>query len=141
MSSIQDIQNDIVEEFDMFDEWMEKYEHLIDIGKSLPLIDAEYKTTDNIINGCQSRVWLHANLNQNKVVFTADSDAIMTKGIIGLLIRTFSNQSPQDIVDADTSFIDKIGLKDQLSPTRANGLLSMVKQMKIYAYAFLAKNQ
>jgi cysteine desulfuration protein SufE len=141
MSSIQDIQNDIVEEFDMFDEWMEKYEHLIDIGKSLPLIDAEYKTTDNIINGCQSRVWLHANLDQNKVVFTADSDAIMTKGIIGLLIRTFSNQSPQDIVDADTSFIDKIGLKDQLSPTRANGLLSMVKQMKIYAYAFLAKNQ
>ena len=141
MSTIKDIQNDIVEEFDMFEEWMEKYEHLIDLGKSLPLIDAKHKTTENIINGCQSRVWLHADFEQEKVVFTADSDAIMTKGIIGLLVRTFSNQSPQDIINADTSFIDKIGLKDQLSPTRANGLLSMVKQMKIYAYAFLAKNQ
>jgi cysteine desulfuration protein SufE len=141
MSNIKNIQNDIVEEFDMFEEWMEKYEHLIELGKSLPLIDAQHKTPDYIINGCQSRVWLHAELNQDKVIFTADSDAIMTKGIVGLLVRTFSNQSPQDIVDADTSFIDKIGLKDQLSPTRANGLLSMVKQMKIYAYAFLAKNQ
>ena len=141
MESIKDIQNDIVDEFDMFEEWMEKYEHLIELGKSLPLIDSKYKTSDYIINGCQSRVWLHAELNQNKIVYTADSDAIMTKGIVGLLVRTFSNQSPQDIVDADTSFIDKIGLKDQLSPTRANGLLSMVKQMKIYAYAFLAKNQ
>lgn len=141
MSNIKNIQNDIVEEFEMFEEWMEKYEHLIELGKSLPLIDAQHKTPDYIINGCQSRVWLHAELNQDKVIFTADSDAIMTKGIVGLLVRTFSNQSPQDIVDADTSFIDKIGLKDQLSPTRANGLLSMVKQMKIYAYAFLAKNQ
>ena len=140
MSTIKNIQNDIVEEFDMFEEWMEKYEHIIELGKSLPLIDDKYKTQDYIINGCQSRVWLHAELNQDKVIFTADSDAIMTKGIVGLLVRTFSNQSPQDIVDADTSFIDKIGLKDQLSPTRANGLLSMVKQMKIYAYAFLAKN-
>jgi cysteine desulfuration protein SufE len=125
----------------MFDEWMEKYEHLIELGKSLPLINEKHKTTDNIINGCQSRVWLHAQLEKEKVVFTADSDAIMTKGIIGLLVRAFSNQSPQEIVDADTSFIDQIGLKDQLSPTRANGLLSMVKQMKIYAYAFLAKNK
>lgn len=141
MSNIKNIQNDIVEEFEIFEEWMEKYEHLIELGKSLPLIDAQHKTPDYIINGCQSRVWLHAELNQDKVIFTADSDAIMTKGIVGLLVRTFSNQSPQDIVDADTSFIDKIGLKDQLSPTRANGLLSMVKQMKIYAYAFLAKNQ
>ena len=141
MSNIKNIQNDIVEEFEMFEEWMEKYEHLIELGKSLPLIDAQHKTPDYIINGCQSRVWLHAELNQDKVIFTADSDAIMAKGIVGLLVRTFSNQSPQDIVDADTSFIDKIGLKDQLSPTRANGLLSMVKQMKIYAYAFLAKNQ
>lgn len=140
MSTIKNIQNDIVEEFDMFEEWMEKYEHIIELGKSLPLIDDKYKTQDYIINGCQSRVWLHAELNQDKVIFTADSDAIMTKGIVGLLVRTFSNQSPQDIVDADTSFIDRIGLKDQLSPTRANGLLSMVKQMKIYAYAFLAKN-
>ena len=141
MSNIKNIQNDIVEEFEMFEEWMEKYEHLIELGKSLPLIDAQHKTPDYIINGCQSRVWLHAELNQDKVIFTADSDAIMTKGIVGRLVRAFSNQSPQDIVDADTSFIDKIGLKDQLSPTRANGLLSMVKQMKIYAYAFLAKNQ
>ena len=141
MSNIKNIQNDIVEEFEMYEEWMEKYEHLIELGKSLPLIDAQHKTPDYIINGCQSRVWLHAELNQDKVIFTADSDAIMTKGIVGLLVRAFSNQSPQDIVDADTSFIDKIGLKDQLSPTRANGLLSMVKQMKIYAYAFLAKNQ
>jgi cysteine desulfuration protein SufE len=141
MSNIKNIQNDIVEEFEIFEEWMEKYEHLIELGKSLPLIDAQHKTPDYIINGCQSRVWLHAELNQDKVIFTADSDAIMTKGIVGLLVRAFSNQSPQDIVDADTSFIDKIGLKDQLSPTRANGLLSMVKQMKIYAYAFLAKNQ
>jgi cysteine desulfuration protein SufE len=137
MNSIKDIQNEIIEEFDMFDEWMEKYEHLIELGKSLPLINEKHKTTDNIINGCQSRVWLHAQLEKEKVVFTADSDAIMTKGIIGLLVRAFSNQSPQEIVDADTSFIDQIGLKDQLSPTRANGLLSMVKQMKIYAYAFL----
>jgi cysteine desulfuration protein SufE len=141
MNSIKDIQNEIIEEFDMFDEWMEKYEHLIELGKSLPLINEKHKTTDNIINGCQSRVWLHAQLEKEKVVFTADSDAIMTKGIIGLLVRAFSNQSPQEIVDADTSFIDQIGLKDQLSPTRANGLLSMVKQMKIYAYAFLAKNK
>ena len=141
MNSIKNIQNEIMEEFDMFDEWMEKYEHLIELGKSLPLINEKHKTTDNIINGCQSRVWLHAQLEKEKVVFTADSDAIMTKGIIGLLVRAFSNQSPQEIVDADTSFIDQIGLKDQLSPTRANGLLSMVKQMKIYAYAFLAKNK
>jgi cysteine desulfuration protein SufE len=140
MSTIKDIQNEIIEEFDMFEQWMEKYEHLIELGKSLPLIDDKYKTSDYIINGCQSRVWLHAKLENKKIIFTADSDAIMTKGIVGLLIRTFSNQSPQQIVDADTSFIDKIGLKDQLSPTRANGLLSMVKQMKIYAYAFLAKN-
>jgi len=140
MSTIKDIQNEIIEEFDMFEQWMEKYEHLIELGKSLPLIDDKYKTSDYIINGCQSRVWLDAKLENKKIIFTADSDAIMTKGIVGLLIRTFSNQSPQQIVDADTSFIDKIGLKDQLSPTRANGLLSMVKQMKIYAYAFLAKN-
>ena len=119
MNSIKDIQNEIIEEFDMFDEWMEKYEHLIELGKSLPLINEKHKTTDNIINGCQSRVWLHAQLEKEKVVFTADSDAIMTKGIIGLLVRAFSNQSPQEIVDADTSFIDQIGLKDQLSPTRA----------------------
>ncbi len=141
MSTIQKIQAEIVEDFGMFDDWMQKYEYLIDLGNDLAPINEQYKTEDNLIKGCQSRVWLHAEHTQGKIIFTADSDAIMTKGIIGLLVRTFSNQSPQDIVDADTSFIDKIGLKDQLSPTRANGLLSMVKQMKIYAYAFMAKNQ
>lgn len=139
MNAILKIQNEIVEEFNMFEQWMEKYEHIIEIGKTLPLIEPEYKTDDNLINGCQSRVWLHANYNNGLIEFTADSDAIMTKGIVGLLIRTFSNQSPQDIIDADTDFINKIGLNEQLSPTRANGLSSMVKQMKIYAYAYLTK--
>ena len=139
MGSIQNIQNDIIEEFDMFEEWMEKYEHIIDLGKSLPLIDAQYKTDDHIIKGCQSQVWLRAEMEGDKVVYTADSDAIMTKGIIALLVRTFSDQTPSDIVVADTTFIDQIGLKEQLSPTRANGLLSMVKQMKLYALAFQSK--
>ena len=139
MNAILKIQNEIVEEFNMFEQWMEKYEHIIEIGKTLPLIEPKYKTDDNLINGCQSRVWLHANYNNGLIVFTADSDAIMTKGIVGLLIRTFSNQSPQDIIDADTDFINKIGLNEQLSPTRANGLSSMVKKMKIYAYAYLTK--
>lgn len=139
MNAILKIQNEIVEEFNMFEQWMEKYEHIIEIGKTLPLIEPKYKTDDNLINGCQSRVWLHANYNNGLIVFTADSDAIMTKGIVGLLIRTFSNQSPQDIIDANTDFINKIGLNEQLSPTRANGLSSMVKQMKIYAYAYLTK--
>jgi cysteine desulfuration protein SufE len=139
MASIQNIQNDIIEEFDMFEEWMEKYEHIIDLGKSLPLIDAQYKTDDHIIKGCQSQVWLHAEMEGDKVVYTADSNAIMTKGIIALLVRTFSDQTPNDIVVADTTFIDQIGLKEQLSPTRANGLFSMVKQMKLYALAFQSK--
>ena len=139
MASIQNIQNDIIEEFDMFEEWMEKYEHIIDLGKSLPLIDAQYKTDDHSIKGCQSQVWLHAEMEGDKVVYTADSDAIMTKGIIALLVRTFSDQTHNDIVVADTTFIDQIGLKEQLSPTRANGLLSMVKQMKLYALAFQSK--
>ena len=140
MTSIQDIQQDIIDEFDMFEEWMEKYEHIIDLGKSLPLIEEQFKTDDNLIKGCQSRVWLHAQQENNTVVFTADSDAIMTKGIIALLVRTFSGQKAQDIVDADTEFINQIGLKEQLSPTRANGLLSMVKQMKLYALAFQSQN-
>ena len=140
MTSIQDIQQDIIDEFDMFEEWMEKYEHIIDLGKSLPLIEEQFKTDDNLIKGCQSRVWLHARQENNTVVFTADSDAIMTKGIIALLVRTFSGQKAQDIVDADTEFINQIGLKEQLSPTRANGLLSMVKQMKLYALAFQSQN-
>tara|TARA_B100001059_G_scaffold119306_2_gene119509 strand:+ start:6080 stop:6502 length:423 start_codon:yes stop_codon:yes gene_type:complete len=140
MASIQDIQQDIIDEFDMFEEWMEKYEHIIDLGKSLPLIKEQFKTDDNLIKGCQSRVWLHAQQENNTVVFTADSDAIMTKGIIALLVRTFSGQKAQEIVDADTEFINQIGLKEQLSPTRANGLLSMVKQMKLYALAFQSQN-
>ena len=140
MASIKDIQQDIIDEFDMFDEWMEKYEHIIDLGKSLPLIEEAHKTEDNLIKGCQSRVWLHANKQEDRVVYTADSDAIMTKGIIALLVRTFSGQKAQDIVEADTNFINQIGLKEQLSPTRANGLVSMVKQMKLYALAFQSQN-
>lgn len=140
MANIQDIQNEIIEEFDMFEEWMEKYEHIIELGKALPLIDAKRKTEEHLIKGCQSQVWLHADFQNEKVVYTADSDAIMTKGIIALLVRTFSNQTPADILNANTDFIDQVGLKEHLSPTRANGLLSMVKQMKLYALAFQPKN-
>lgn len=140
MASIQDIQQDIIDEFDMFEEWMGKYEHIIDLGKSLPLIEEQFKTEDNLIKGCQSRVWLHAQHKDGKVIYTADSDAIMTKGIIALLVRAFSEQKAQDIVKADTDFINQIGLKEQLSPTRANGLVSMVKQMKLYALAFQSQN-
>ncbi|MBT8271919.1 MAG: SufE family protein [Flavobacteriaceae bacterium] len=136
MSSIKDIQNEIVDEFSMFDDWMQRYEYMIELGKSLPLIAEEHKTDSNIIKGCQSRVWLHADLKDEKIVFTADSDAIITKGIIAILIRAFSGQSPKDILDADTGFIDEIGLKEHLSPTRANGLVSMIKQLKLYAVAY-----
>ena len=136
MMSIQEIQEEIVDEFSLFEDWMEKYEHMISLGKSLPLIKDEYKTEDNIIKGCQSKVWVHAELEEDKLVFTADSDAIITKGIIAILIRAFSNQKPKDIIDADTAFIDEIGLKEHLSPTRANGLVSMVKQLKLYAIAY-----
>jgi cysteine desulfuration protein SufE len=139
MSSITEIQEEIVEEFAFFDDWMDKYEHLIDLGKSLPLIDEQFKTDENIIKGCQSRVWLHAEKDNGAVKFTADSDAILTKGLIALMIRTLSGQSPQEIANADMSFIDKIGLKEHLSPTRANGLNAMVKQMKFYALAMQAR--
>lgn len=138
--TIQDIQESIVDEFSIFDDWMERYEYIIDLGKTLPLIDLEYKTEDNIIQGCQSKVWVHAELKDDKIVYTADSDAILTKGIIALLIRSFSNQTPSEILSANTDFIDKIGLKEHLSPTRANGLVSMVKKIKMYALAFEAKN-
>lgn len=134
--SIQDIQNDIIDEFSMFDDWEERYQYMIDLGKTLPLIDEQYKTDDYIIKGCQSKVWVHAQLEDEKVVFTADSDAIITKGIIAILIRVFSNQSPADIIAANTDFIDDIGLKEHLSPTRANGLVSMIKQLKMYAIAY-----
>jgi len=136
---IKEIQEEIVDEFSMFEDWMERYEHIIELGKSLPIIDPQYKTEDNIIKGCQSKVWLHGELKGDKVVFTADSDAILTKGIIALLLRVFSNFSPQEILDANTDFIDKIGLKEHLSATRANGLVSMIKQLKMYAFAFQSK--
>ncbi len=134
--TIQENQAEIVEEFSMFDDWMQRYEYMIELGKSLPLIEEAYKTDDNIIKGCQSKVWVHAELEGDKLVFTADSDAIITKGIIAILIRAFSNQKPQDIIDSDTDFIDEIGLKEHLSPTRANGLVSMIKQLKMYAIAY-----
>jgi cysteine desulfuration protein SufE len=136
---IKEIQEEIVDEFSMFEDWMERYEYIIELGKSLPIIDPQFKTEDNIIKGCQSKVWLHGELNGDKVVFTADSDAILTKGIIALLLRVFSNFSPQEILDANTDFIDKIGLKEHLSATRANGLVSMIKQLKMYALAFQSK--
>ncbi len=138
---IKEIQNEIVDEFSMFDDWMQRYEYIIELGKSLPIVDEQFKTDENIIKGCQSKVWLHGEQNSDKVVFTADSDAILTKGIIAILIRTFSNQTAQDILEADTQFIEEIGLKEHLSPTRANGLVSMIKQIKMYALAFDSKNK
>lgn len=138
--TIQEIQAEIIDEFSMFDDWEERYQFMIDLGKSLPLIKEEYKTDDNIIKGCQSKVWLKGEQIDNKIVFTADSDAILTKGIIAILIRTFSNQSPQEILNANLDFIDEIGLKEHLSATRANGLVSMIKNIKMYALAFDAKN-
>ena len=123
----------------MFSDWTEKYEYIIDLGKSLPVIKTQYKTQENIIRGCQSKVWLYAEYINNKLIFTADSDAIITKGIIAILIRVFSNQSPKDIVDAKADFIEEIGLKQHLSQTRANGLLSMIKQIKLYAVGYLNK--
>ncbi len=137
--SIETIKQDIIDEFAMFDDWMERYEYMIDLGKTLPLISSELKTEDKLIKGCQSKVWLNAEMQDKKVSFTADSDAIITKGIIAILIRVYSNQNPSTIIETDTDFIDKIGLKEHLSPTRANGLVSMIKQMKLYAVAFQAQ--
>ena len=136
MSTIQKIQAEIIEDFGMFDDWMQKYEYLIDLGKELAPIKEQYKTEDNLIKGCQSRVWLHAEHTKGKIIFTADSDAIMTKGIVAILINVLSNQTPKDIATAKLDFINEIGLKEQLSPTRANGLVSMIKKMKLYAIAF-----
>ena len=133
--TIKEIQGEIIEEFEMFDDWMERYEHLIELGKSLPIIDDKYKVEENIIKGCQSKVWLHSELQKDTIAYTADSEAILTKGLVALLLRVYSNQTPQDILDADTAFIDEIGLKEHLSPTRANGLVSMLKQIKLYAIA------
>ena len=137
--SIKEIQEEIVGKFSMFDDWDERFQYVIDLGKGLPLIEEKYKTDENTIKGCQSKVWLHGEVVNDKVVFTADSDAIITKGIIAILIRVFSNQKASDILNADMSFIDEIGLKEQLSPTRANGLVSMIKNIKMYALAFDSK--
>lgn len=136
---IKDIQEEIVDEFSMFDDWMQRYEYIIELGKNLPLIKEEFKVDQNLIKGCQSKVWLQGEQNDEKIIFTADSDAILTKGIIAILIRVFSNQTPKDIIDANMDFIDEIGLKEHLSPTRANGLVSMIKNIKMYALAFDAK--
>jgi len=137
--TIEESQKEIIEEFALFDEWMDKYEHIIELGKDLPLIKAEHKVEENLIKGCQSRVWLHAELIDNSIIFSADSDAIITKGIVGLVIRVFSNHTPKDIAESTLFFIDEIGLQEHLSPTRSNGLLSMVKQIKMYSIAFQAK--
>ena len=134
--TIKEIQDSIVEEFSMFDDWMDRYAMLIEMGKDCPMIDAQYRNDNYLINGCQSRVWLHAKLVDGKVYFSADSDAVITKGIINLLIKVLSGQTPKDIIEADMSFLDEIGLKEHLSPTRSNGLLSMVKQMMLYAEVF-----
>lgn len=138
--TISEIEQEIVEEFELFgDEWEGKYEHLIDLGKSLPKIKEELKTEDRIIKGCQSKVWLHTELKDGKIIYTADSDAIITKGMVALMIRVLSNQNAEDIIKAELSFIEKIGLKEHLSPTRANGLVSMIKQMKLDALALSKK--
>ena len=137
--TIKEIQEEIIEEFSMFEDWMERYEYMIELGKSLPLINEQFKLDENLIVGCQSKVWLHSEIEGDKLKFTADSDAILTKGIVAILLRVFNNQKPKDILDADLYFIDEIGLKEHLSPTRANGLVSMIKQIKLYALAFHSK--
>lgn len=134
--TIEEIEKEIVDEFAVFDDWMDKYAYLIEIGSGMPGMDEAYKTEDNLIKGCQSRVWFHAEMKDGLLYFTADSDAIITKGIAGLLIRVFSGQKPEDIAKADMHFIDEIGLTQHLSPTRSNGLLSMVKQIKMYGIAY-----
>ncbi len=138
--TIKEEQDAIIEDFSFFTDWMDKYEYIIQLGKELPLIEEQYKTENNLIKGCQSRVWLHASVEGGKLLFTADSDAIITKGLVGMVIRVLSGHSPKEIVDADIYFIDAIGLKDHLSPTRSNGLLSMLKQIKLYALALQAKS-
>ncbi|MBP9019181.1 MAG: SufE family protein [Bacteroidales bacterium] len=136
--TIKEVEQQIIDEFSVFTDWLDKYEYLIELGKSLPLIDEKRKTDENLIRGCQSKVWLAADYVDGKIYFTADSDAIITKGIISLLIRVFSGRTPKEILDADLNFIKEIGLQDNLSPTRSNGLVSMIKQIKLYALAFSA---
>lgn len=136
---IKEIQDEIVEEFSNYDDWMDKYNYLIELSKDLPAIDQKFKSKEYLIQGCQSRVWLNGELSEGKIIFTADSDAIITKGIVALLIRVLSNHTPEEILNAELYFIDKIGLKENLSPTRANGVVSMLKQMKLYALAYKTK--
>ncbi len=134
--TINDIQDSIIDEFSMFDDWMDKYNLLIDMGKALPVIDPRFKVKDFLIEGCQSKVWLHPDFDGKVITFTADSDAIITRGIVALLIKVLSNRTPEEIISSDLYFIEKIGLRQNLSPTRSNGLLSMVRQMKLYAMAY-----
>ena len=141
MKSVSEIQNDISSEFEMYEDWMDKYNYLIELSRDLPQIDPKHKINDNLISGCQSKVWLNAEFMNGRIHFTADSDSIITKGIIALLIRVLTDRTPEEIMNADLFFIDRIGLKQNLSPTRANGLLSMVKQMKLYGLAYHAKAQ
>lgn len=135
MQTLQEVKEELISEFELFDDWMDKYNYIIELGKELPMIDAQYKTNEYLIDGCQSQVWLHAERQDDKIVFTADSDAIITKGIVNLLVRVFSGRTPQEIIDDDLSYLDAIGLKEHLSPTRSNGLASMIKQIKMYAVA------
>ncbi len=137
--TIKEIQNEIIDEFSIFDDWMERYDYIIELGKSLSYMDDEYKTEDNLINGCQSKVWLKTELEDGKLIFKADGDAILTKGIVALLLRVFSNQTPKDILENELFFVDEISLKEHLSPTRANGLVSMIKQFKLYALVYQSK--
>ena len=139
--TIPQTESQIISEFAMFDDWMDKYNYLIELGKTLPMIDEQYKTDQYIISGCQSKVWLHAAFQNGHVIFTADSDAIITKGIISILIRALSNHTPDEIIASNMEFVDQIGLKEHLSPTRSNGLTSMIKQMKLYALAFKMKTK
>jgi cysteine desulfuration protein SufE len=137
--TINEIQDNIIEEFSVFEDWMDKYNYLIDIGKSLPVIDPKHKVNDYLIEGCQSKVWLYPEIKDDIITFTADSDAIITRGIVALLIRVLTGHTPGEIIKTDLYFIDSIGLRQNLSPTRSNGLLSMVKQMKLFALAYEAK--
>ena len=137
--TINEVQDNIIEEFTLFDDWMDKYNQLIDMGKDLPVIDPKYKVRDYLIEGCQSKVWLRPEYDGEKISFSADSDAIITRGIVALLIKVLSGRTPEEIIGADLYFIDRIGLRQNLSPTRSNGLLSMVRQIKLYAMAFKAR--
>lgn len=139
--TINEIQDSIIEEFSVFDQWLDKYDYLIELADGLPAIDPAKRNDQHLIEGCQSRVWVDARLEDGKVYYSADSDAIITKGIVALLIRVLNGHTPQEILDADLYFIDRIGLKENLSPTRSNGLVSMIKQMRLYALAFASKNE